>query len=561
MYRSATRLTAALAIAFTAAACVDAPTSAPETALIRSGPSASAIVPGTCTNVQGLIALAGPLFGPNTSPSINSVVSKIRSLDRDVKKNQIANAQARAYEIVQFTLKKHNQGGLSGSAAQVKAFTDAIFCFAGIDLNPLPDNTFLILPSDQPQTVTNLGGNAGVSFQGNPVSEPTLLEIQTITDPYPTPGTGPLNTKLDQYRGFLFIQKTSATNAPLTRPAVVAVCADGVIPQEVRDRLRLGHGKTSGFEVAAPGPADFIVCPNLIADAGVKAPLWQRLANKLLPQQLHASSAMMFAGGGVGGTVTEFSPFAPVDPELSFGGGVGGTVTEFIRVPAGGVLTANTVVPVDPCASPRAGKPLDASCLPFVTIRTRLGTVMQNVPVSWAVTSGAGSIASLTGFCGAYASTAVTATDVLGRAGICWTLGNPGTNTATATPSAGGDAPAGVTFTPATNSFSYTAVVGPPTVVEIVSGSGQVGAAGSTLPSQLVAKVTDDMGYPVPGIPVTWLIIDGGGSLTPLGAVSGPNGLAGANWTLGAVGANQAKAYINSVGFYYNYFHATATAP
>ena len=558
MYRSATRLTAALAIALTAAACVDAPTGAPEAALIRSGPSASAIVPGTCTNVQGLINLAAPLFGPNTNPSINSVVSKIRSLDRDVKKNKIADAQVRAYEIVQFTLKKHNQGGLSGSAAQVKAFTDAIFCFAGIDLNPLPDNTYLILPSDQPQVVKNLAGNAGISFQANPVSVPTLIEIQTNTV-----STGPwLNTKLDQYRGFVFIRQEPS--GPLANSAVVEICADGVIPQSVRDRLRLGHGKLSGFEIAAPVTpiyTNVLVCPNEVAIAAAPAPLWQRLASKLLPQQLHASSAMMFAGGGVGGTVTEFSPFAPVDPELSFGGGVGGTVTEFIRVPAGGLLSANVEVPVDPCASPRAGKQLDASCLPFVTIRTRLGTVMQNVPVSWAVTSGAGSIAPLTGFCGAYASTAATTTDVLGRAGICWTLGNPGTNTATATPSAGGDAPTGVTFTPATQSFSYTAVVGPPTVVEIVSGSGQVGAAGSTLPSPLVAKVTDDMGYPVPGIPVTWQVIHGGGSLSPLGAVSGPNGLAGANWTLGAVGANQAKAYIASVGFFYNYFYATATAP
>lgn len=552
MHRSA-RLTASLAFALAAAACADLTTTAPDTALVQRGPSASAIVPGTCTNLAGLNALAAPLFGPNTNPNISSVRSKLRSLDKDVKSGAIAAAQARAYEIVQFTLKKHNQGGLSGSAAQVKAFTDAVFCFAGIDLNPLPDNTFLILPSDQPQTVTNIGGTAGVAFDANPVSEPTLLVIETISTP--------LDTELDQYPGFISIEKSSASNAPLTRPAVVGVCATGVIPQEVRDRLRLGHGRTAGFEIAAAGDAGFLTCPNLIADAGGQAPLWKRLASLVLPQALHASSTM-FEGGGVGGTVTEFSPFAPVDPELSFGGGVGGTVTEFIRVPAGSMLPSSPVSVVDPCVAPLAGKSLDAACLPFVRITTRLGTIMTGVPVLWNVTAGGGEISPRTLYCGNnYAASAATTTNELGRAGICWTLGTPGTNTVTATPSAGGDAPAGVIFVPAVSSFSVTAVVGPPTVIEIVQGDGQTGAAGAALPTTLVVRVTDDEGYPVSGVTVYWLSIEGGGTATPLNATTDPSGLASANWTLGASGANKMKAYINAVGFYFVYFNAVATSP
>ena len=131
----------------------------------------------------------------------------------------------------------------------------------------------------------------------------------------------------------------------------------------------------------------------------------------------------------------------------------------------------------------------------------------------------------------------------------------------TATPSAGGDAPAGVIFVPAVSSFSVTAVVGPPTVIEIVQGDGQTGVAGGAAPATLIARVTDDEGYPVPGVAVYWLSIEGGGTATPLNATTDPSGLASANWTLGASGANKMKAYINAVGFYYVYFNAMATSP
>ena len=321
MYRSV-RCFSVIALVL-AAACTSDSAVAPVASLISKATSAAVIVPGTCTNLAGLTSLAQPLFGPGSSPNINSVLGKLKNLDKDISKGKFETAKDKAYEIVQFALKKYNQGKLSGTPAQLQAFTDKVFCFAGIDLHPLPHDTFLIMPSDEPQTVTNVAGTAGIAFDANPVSEPTLVEIQVIPGSFPAPGSGPLITKLDQYPGFIFVQKTSATNAPLTKPVVVGVCADGVIPQAVRDRLRLGHGKASGFEIAAPADAGFLNCPNQVADAGSQ-PLWQRLAGYVLPAQLHASS-MMFAGGGVGGTVTEFSPFGPVDPELSFSGGVGGT--------------------------------------------------------------------------------------------------------------------------------------------------------------------------------------------------------------------------------------------
>ncbi|OYV62807.1 MAG: hypothetical protein B7Z72_14825, partial [Gemmatimonadetes bacterium 21-71-4] len=75
---------------------------------------------------------------------------------------------------------------------------------------------------------------------------------------------------------------------------------------------------------------------------------------------------------------------------------------------------------------------------------------MTGVPVAWAVTAGGGTIASDTlsdGACGPFASSVNNATDVNGKAGVCWTLGPvPGTNSVTARPTFGGDAPQGVVF-------------------------------------------------------------------------------------------------------------------
>src|SRR5205085_10681419 len=56
-----------------------------------------------------------------------------------------------------------------------------------------------------------------------------------------------------------------------------------------------------------------------------------------------------------------------------------------------------------------------------------------------------------------FGSTASNSTNVNGQAGVCWTLGlTVGSQTVTATPSAGGDAPAGVSFVPSSVLFTAT---------------------------------------------------------------------------------------------------------
>jgi hypothetical protein len=92
---------------------------------------------------------------------------------------------------------------------------------------------------------------------------------------------------------------------------------------------------------------------------------------------------------------------------------------------------------------------------------------LSNVPVTWTVGAGGGTIAvedPITRACGTFGATASAVTNNNGRAGVCWTMGpNVGPNAMVATVTAGGDAPAGVTFSPTMQTFEATATPIAPT--------------------------------------------------------------------------------------------------
>lgn len=127
-------------------------------------------------------------------------------------------------------------------------------------------------------------------------------------------------------------------------------------------------------------------------------------------------------------------------------------------------------------------------------------------------------------------------------------------------PSSGSvDAPNAVTGVDGTASIHWTlggvlqetlnaSVTGLPTVpfaalgaprLAIYSGDQQTGAVGAPLPQPAVVRLTDLNGQPVPGVPVTFAVTGGGGSVTQTQATSTSAGLAQATWTLGTTaGAN-----------------------
>lgn len=72
-----------------------------------------------------------------------------------------------------------------------------------------------------------------------------------------------------------------------------------------------------------------------------------------------------------------------------------------------------------------------------------------------------------------------------------------------------------------------------PRLLEVVSGSGQEGKAGSKLPNPVVIRVTDFGGTGVTGVTVSFAPEDGAGSVSAGSAVSDDEGLVSTEWTLG----------------------------
>lgn len=480
MRRSSLSLALSLVlVAGVVVACSDRPS--PTAPLVSSQAS---VVVGTCTTFGELQNLVTYVFGAG-SPNVSSGLAKLNQVKQKLDQGDIPGAQEKARNLIAFVQQKANE--LSGRD-KIQLLINSLECYVGIT-----SDSFLIYPTDQPQTLVSGSGKTGLHFDGLPVSEPTLVTIEEL----PENSTGLLDTKLDKYPGYILVTQQSGVLNSLIKPVVVGVCPTGA-PQSVLSRLRLGHQRSVGFEITAPGDASFLDCSTVVGAAAPasKLPGWaQSLVNLVVPKPLYAAvSSMMFAGG-VGGTVTEFSPFGPVDPQLSFAGGVGGTVTEFIRVPADGgavaparpieksrekprnvaaatgaatmvgagatasLETASAVL--DPCAEGIVGTAVATECRPRVTITTANGTILTGVPVSFAIGQGGGTTAiddPTTRACGTFGASASTTTNVNGKAGACWILGaTAGTNTLVATASAGGDAPAGVYFTPATSTFTVEA--------------------------------------------------------------------------------------------------------
>ena len=153
---------------------------------------------------------------------------------------------------------------------------------------------------------------------------------------------------------------------------------------------------------------------------------------------------------------------------------------------------------------------------------------VTNQEVTFTVLSGGGSVEPLT-----------VTTGADGIAAASWTLGpTAGTQELRASTLQGGSG------TPLDTSFTATAVAGTGSVLVGVTGDDQTGPVNSALADSLVVKATDAVGNPVGGVEVTWSVT-GGGSISPVTVVTGPDGLAAAERVLGASsGAQSARATV-----------------
>ena len=149
---------------------------------------------------------------------------------------------------------------------------------------------------------------------------------------------------------------------------------------------------------------------------------------------------------------------------------------------------------------------------PFVVeVRNRYDNRLPDVPVTFTVTAGGGTL-----------SPTSTTTDKNGRAESTLTLGQqPGTNTVTVTVAG---------LEPVT--FTVTGQAIPKTLTKI-PGYAEQGAAGAQLANPFVVEVRDQNGAAFAGAVVTFTVTAGGGTLSPTSTTTDKNGRAESTLTLG----------------------------
>lgn len=81
------------------------------------------------------------------------------------------------------------------------------------------------------------------------------------------------------------------------------------------------------------------------------------------------------------------------------------------------------------------------------------------------------------------------------------------------------------------------------THIEIVQAPPPLGAPGFPLVDTLRVRLLDEEDVPQANRPITWVVTQGGGTVTALGTVTDANGIASARWTLGSsIGINRLEA-------------------
>jgi WD40-like Beta Propeller Repeat len=169
---------------------------------------------------------------------------------------------------------------------------------------------------------------------------------------------------------------------------------------------------------------------------------------------------------------------------------------------------------------------MEVTPVPSLRVVTQDGSPAPGIEIRFHV-SGGGAVAI---------ASARTDTGGMATAGI-WTLG-PATGAHILTAHAAGLVDV---------VFTAMAEPGPVAKITQVSGNDQTGLAGDALSTPLRVRVADRFGNPVPGAPVTFVVISGDGTIDGTAAVADSLGMATSGaWTLGAQpGAQQVSAKAN----------------
>lgn len=78
----------------------------------------------------------------------------------------------------------------------------------------------------------------------------------------------------------------------------------------------------------------------------------------------------------------------------------------------------------------------------------------------------------------------------------------------------------------------------------VVQGDNQAVQAGKDLPNPIVLRVTNKTGGAMASVPVTLVVAEGGGTVTPASGTTDSKGEYSARWTLGTTSLNQIRATV-----------------
>ncbi|HEU4647519.1 MAG TPA: Ig-like domain repeat protein [Gemmatimonadales bacterium] len=214
-----------------------------------------------------------------------------------------------------------------------------------------------------------------------------------------------------------------------------------------------------------------------------------------------------------------------------------------LTLPSDSVAAKIVIIDGDKQAGVVGGKLSDKLVVRVTDSRDR---PVENQQVTFTPSAGQGT---------AVPATATTNAD--GRAEAEWVLGpSAGAQQLTAKPT-GNSAPANLSVT-----FTATATASLAAKIEKVAGDNQSAVAGNAVAKPPKVKVTDTEGNAVEGVPVTFAVATGGGSVNPSTPVNtDANGFAAAtSWTLGTTaGANTLTATVAGDGVAGNPATFTAT--
>ncbi|MGH7613743.1 MAG: beta strand repeat-containing protein, partial [Gemmatimonadales bacterium] len=250
-----------------------------------------------------------------------------------------------------------------------------------------------------------------------------------------------------------------------------------------------------------------------------------------------AGAGVTFAVTGGGGSGTGLNPTTDASGIATVGSWRLGTAagpnvlqaTSGALTPVTFTATGNPDVPASVAKQAGDGQSATVgtavSTPPRVLVTDQFGNPVPGVTVSFAVTSGGGTVNG--------GSVTNVSSSGAGLASVAWTLGTTsGSNTMTATAGA---------LTPAT--FTATATTGAPQALALQGGDGQADTIGTTLPTPYAVSVADQFGNPVSAVNVTFTITAGGGAINgmagPVVVATNAGGTASVTRTLGTTAGTQ----------------------